>query len=387
MKNFEFCNPVRIVFGKGKIADLDRLIPENAFVLVLTGGGSVKNNGVFDQVTMALKSRKWEEFSGIEANPDYDTCMKAVERIKEKKIDFILAVGGGSVIDAAKFIVAAACHNGSDPWDIVTGQAKIKTALPFGSVLTLAATGSEMNAGSVISRRSIGAKLPFASEKVFPRFSILDPETTYSLPSHVSACGVVDAWVHVLEQYLSHAIHAPLQDRQSEALLLTLLEQGPKLMENPNDYDVRADIMWCATQALNGLIGCGVPQDWATHMIGHELTAAFGLAHAESLAIVLPALLRVRKEHKKTKLEQYGRRVLGVDDAGDPAEAAIVATEVFFKRMGLGVRLSDYGIPLEAVSMVADILDRRGFRLGEDRAVDGAMVRKILVMASVPENL
>ncbi|TWI63964.1 NADP-dependent alcohol dehydrogenase [Desulfobotulus alkaliphilus] len=384
MKNFEYYNPVRIVFGKGKIAELDRLIPENALVLVLTGGGSVKKNGVFDQVAMALKSRKWEEFSGIEANPDYDTCMKAVERIKQKKIDFVLAVGGGSVIDGAKFIVAAACYEGSDPWDIVTGKAKIKTALPFGSVLTLAATGSEMNAGSVISRRSMGAKLPFASEKVFPRFSILDPETTYSLPSHVSACGVVDALVHVLEQYLSHAIHAPLQDRQAEALLMTLMEEGPKVLEYPEDYNVRADIMWCATQALNGVIGCGVFQDWATHMIGHELTAAFGLAHGESLALVLPALLRVRKEHKRAKLEQYGRRVLGLEDSGDMAEAAIAATEAFFKKMGLGVRLSDYGIPNEAVFVVADILDRRGFRLGEDRAVDGPMVREILAKASAP---
>jgi NADP-dependent alcohol dehydrogenase len=386
MRSFAFCNPVHIVFGKGKIAELDRLIPEDAFVLVLMGGGSVKKNGVYDQVVQALKSRKREDFWGIEANPDYDTCMRAVERIRSEKMNFVLAVGGGSVVDAAKFIVAAACYEDGDPWDIVTGKGRIKAALSFGAVLTLAATGSEMNAGSVFSRRSIGAKLPFSSDKVFPKFSILDPETTYSLPAHISACGVVDAYVHVLEQYLSHDLPAPLQDRQAEAILLTLLEEGPKVLESPEDYHVRANIMWCATQALNGLIGCGVLQDWATHMIGHELTAAFGIAHAESLAVVLPALLRERREKKEAKLVQYGRRVLGVGEAEDVAEAAVAATEVFFRKMGLGTRLSDYGIPAEATFMLGDILDNRGFRLGEDRAVNGVMIQKILGRAAEPWN-
>lgn len=377
MKSFTYFNPVRIVFGKGKIANLDKLVPEKASILIVIGGGSVKKNGILEQVTTALKNRRWKEFSGIEANPDFDTCMRAVQTIRENALDFILAVGGGSVLDAAKFIAAAACLEKEDPWDILLGKVKIQRALPLGTVLTLAATGSEMNSGAVISRRSLGAKLPFAAEAVFPVFSILDPETTFSVSPHMSACGVADAWVHVTEQYLSHDLHAPLQDRQSEGILLTLLESGPKILSEPKDYNARADVMWCATQALNGLTGCGVPQDWASHMIGHELTAAFGLAHGETLAMVLPALLRVRREKKEKKILQYGKRIFGIDDTGDPVEKTIRATENFFRELGIGTRLEDYGIPLDKALKIADQLEARKVAFGEDGAVDGAMIRNI----------
>ncbi len=293
MLNFTYHNPVKVVFGKGAIAELPKLIPAEAKVLMTYGGGSIKQNGVYEQVIHAMQGRPMLERGGIEPNPRYETCMKAVELAKAEGVDFLLAVGGGSVVDGTKFIAAAVPYRGGDPWDMLLDWGRVPAnPLPLGCVLTLPATGSEMNGGAVISRESTGEKLFFVTPQTFPRFSILDPETTYSLPPRQVANGIVDAWVHTTEQYLTYPAEAPLQDRQAEAILLTLIEEGPKALADPQNYAVRANLMWCATQALNGLIGCGVPQDWATHMIGHELTALYGIDHAQSLALVLPGVLR-----------------------------------------------------------------------------------------------
>jgi NADP-dependent alcohol dehydrogenase len=368
MLNFMYQNPVKIVFGKGTIAELSNLVAPRAKVLVTYGGGSIKKNGVYEQVLRALDGRSVVEFSGIEPNPRYETCLRAVEVAREEGIGFLLAVGGGSVVDGTKFIAAAVPYQDADPWEMMTDWSRVpQNPLPLGCVLTLPATGSEMNGGAVISRQSTREKLYFVSPQTFPRFSILDPETTYSLPPRQVANGVVDAWVHTTEQYLTYPADAPLQDRQAEAILLTLLHEGPKALTDPRNYAVRANLMWCATQALNGVIGCGVPQDWATHMIGHELTALYGIDHAQSLAVVLPGVLRAQKERKRAKLLQYADRIWGLCNGDEEAriEQAVDKTEQFFRALGVGTRLADYQIPDEAVRLVATRLTDRGMKLGE----------------------
>ena len=313
MNNFQFYNPTRIVFGDGSIAKIKKLIPRKARVLMLYGGGSIKKNGVYLQVADALRKHDLFEFGGIEPNPDYATLMKAVKMVKKNKIDFLLAVGGGSVIDGAKFIAMAAHYQGEDPWDIISQGlgSSIKKALPIGVVLTLPATGSEMNRNSVISRREKGEKASFGSEKVFPKFSVLDPKVTYSLPKEQIRNGLVDAYVHILEQYLTYPIGAEVQDRQAEGLLLAIHDIAERALKtDPPDYVARSNYMWVCTNALNHLIGVGVPQDWSTHGIGHSLTALYGLAHAESLAVVLPWLLWYKRAQKQEKLLQLGYRVL-----------------------------------------------------------------------------
>lgn len=381
MEKFSFYNPVRIEFGKGKISTLSNLITKEERILLLAGGGSIKNNGVYEQVFNALNGYDVVEFWGIEPNPLYETCQKAAQLIREKKIDFLLSVGGGSVLDATKFISAAAVWGTGDPWDIFTKQAPIKNAKPLGCVLTLPATGSEMNANSVITRKSTNEKFAFSNPKVFPQFSILDPETTYTLPKSQVINGVVDAFVHTTEQYLTYPVNAFLQDRQAEAILLTLIDLGPRVIANPLDYDVRAGIMWCATQALNGTIGCGVPQDWATHMIGHEITALYGLDHAQTLAIVLPGVLKIQKQEKIKKLVQFAESVWaeksGTED--QKANTAIDKTEKFFNSIGMKTTLSDYGINgAECREKVANRLEQRGTVLGEHNNITPAKVRDIL---------
>lgn len=383
MLNFTYHCPTKIVFGRGMIAELPKLLPAEAKPLLIYGGGSIKRNGVYDQVIQALKGRKLVEFGGVEPNPHYETCMKAVEVIRAEGLDFLLAVGGGSVIDAAKFIAAAVPYKGGDPWDIMTDWSLIPAdPLPLGCVLTIPATGSEMNGGSVVTRDSTKDKLFFAAEQYCPQFSILDPETTYSLPPRQVANGIVDAWVHTTEQYLTYPANAPLQDRQAEAILSTLLEEGPKALREPKNYDVRANVMWCATQALNGLIGCGVPQDWATHMIGHELTALYGVDHAQSLAIVSPGVLRHEKQRKRAKLLQYAERVWGLCDGDEDArvEQSIAKTEQFFQSLGVGTRFSDYQIPSEAVELVASRIAKRRMRLGEHQDLGEQEVKEILTL-------
>ncbi|MFZ3071086.1 MAG: iron-containing alcohol dehydrogenase [Anaerolineaceae bacterium] len=381
--NFTFYNSTRIIFGTGTIAKLSKLAPQKANVLLLFGGGSIKKNGVYDQVMAALKKRTVIEFGGIEANPDYDTLMKAVKLARKKKIDFLLAVGGGSVIDGTKFISLATPYQGEDPWQIVTGDAlkEVKQALPFGTVLTLPATGSEMNHNSVISRRSIQEKLSFSSDLVFPRFSILDPETTYSLPQKQVRNGIVDAYVHVLEQYLTYPVGAVVQDRQAEALLMALIELAPKAMQMPPDYNGRANYMWAASNALNHLIGSGVPEDWATHNIGHELTALYGLDHAETLAVVLPWLMWYKRKQKRAKLLQYGYRVFGLkaQKFDERIDQTIQATAAFFQSLGMPTALSAYGIdPDEAAERVQARMDAHGWKFGEHSDITGADAAAIL---------
>jgi len=381
MNNFEFYNPTKIVFGTETIAKLDSLTPVGARVLILFGGESARKNGTLDEVKAALGSRPVFEFGGIEANPSYETMMRAVELVRSEKIEFLLAVGGGSVIDGTKF-VAAAVHYPGDPWLILeTFGQNIESALPFGTVLTLPATGSEMNCGSVITRRETSTKLPFMSGYVFPQFSILDPTKTYTLPTRQIANGVVDAFVHIVEQYLTYPAGGMVQDRFAEGLLQTLVEIGPKVLATPDDADLRANLMWVATMALNGLIGAGVPQDWATHMIGHELTAAHEIDHARTLAIVLPSLLQVQRKDKHAKLLQYAERVWAITegDENQRIDAAIDRTSQFFESLGIQTHLSNYGLEQSAIDHLVNQLEAHGMTaLGERKNITLDVSRTIL---------
>ena len=379
MLNFTFYNPTKIVFGKGTIAEVKNLIPESAKVMLTYGGGSIRRNGVYDQIMQVLDGRRVIEFGGIEPNPDYATCMKAVGQVKAEGVDFLLAAGGGSVIDGTKFIAAAAKNAGSDPWDLLLNASLIRDALPLGTVLTLPGTGSEMNGGAVVSRHSTTEKLFFLSEHTFPRFSILDPETTYTLPERQFANGTVDAFVQVLEQYLTYDVDAPLQDRFSEGILLTLIEEAPKVKADPRNYNARANIMWCATNGLNGWIACGQPQDWASHMIGHELTALYGVDHGQSLAIVMPGVMQQQRGRKRKKLLQYAERVWGLTGEEESRiDQAIAMTEEFFRSLGVGTRLADYRIPAESAPLVASRLAERKMLLGEHGDIGRQEVEQIL---------
>ena len=381
MLNFTFHNPTKIVFGTQTIAQLNQLVPPLARVLVLYGGVSAKKNGTLDEVKSALGNRVVQEFGGIEANPSYETLMRAVTQIREEKLDFLLAVGGGSVIDGTKFAAAAVPFAG-DPWEILLSHgAKVESALPLASVLTLPATGSEMNNGAVITRQSTKPKLPFLSPHVFPRFSILDPSKTFTLPPKQIANGVADAFVHVVEQYLTYPVHAMVQDRFAEGLLQTLIELAPRVLSEPENYDSRANLMWVATLALNGLIGAGVPQDWATHMIGHELTAQYGIDHARTLAIVLPSLMNVQRSDKHAKLLQYAERVWQIHDGDDEQriDEAIRRTTTFFDTLGIPTLLSAYGVGAEDIETLVGRLEENGMTaLGEHRNITPEVSRRIL---------
>lgn len=381
MNNFDLRNPTHILFGKGRIAELDAQIPAQAKVLLLYGGGSAERSGVLAQVRKALGNRTVVEFGGIEPNPRFATAIKAVDVIAKNGLTFLLAVGGGSVIDATKFIAAAAKHD-SDAWEILTSMGSVvKSAMPFGTVLTLPATGSEMNPASVITHAEKGAKLPFRSSHCYPVFSILDPELTYTLPPRQIANGVADAFVHIIEQYLTYPVAAYVQDGFAETLLRTLIEVGPKALETPYDYDIRANLMWTATLALNGLIGAGVPQDWASHMIGHEITALNDTDHARTLAVVLPALMQDQRGPKREKLLQYAANVWNIRDGDDDTriDAAIEATRKFFHKMGIDTRLGDYGLGTPDIDLIVAALESHGMTtLGEAQAITPETARRIL---------
>lgn len=385
MNNFDFKNPTHILFGKGRIADLDAQVPGDAKVLILYGGGSAERTGVLAQVRSALGARETVEFGGIEPNPRFATALKAVERIAETGVTFLLAVGGGSVIDATKFIAAAAKFDG-DPWDILTSRgAKVQAAMPFGTVLTLPATASEMNQGSVITHAEKGAKLPFLSPHCYPVFSVLDPELTYTLPPRQIANGVADAFVHVIEQYLTFPVAARVQDGFAETLMRTLIELGPKALDTPEDYDIRANLMWTATLALNGLIGAGVPHDWASHMIGHEITAFNDTDHARTLAVVLPSLMNDQRGPKREKLLQYAANVWDIRDGEDDAriDGAIAATRDFFHALGIQTRLGDYGVAASDIDTIVSALAEHGMTaLGEHGAITPEDARRILENAA-----
>ncbi|MCD8102156.1 MAG: iron-containing alcohol dehydrogenase [Alistipes sp.] len=376
MNNFVFRNPTKLVFGKGQIAKLAELIPAGKKIMVTFGGGSVKANGIYDQVCRALEGKDYIEFWGIEPNPTVETLRKAIATGKEQGVDFLLAIGGGSVLDGTKLIASGMVYDG-DAWDIVL-KGRAEAAIPYASVMTLPATGSEMNSGAVISRTETKEKFAFYTS--FPEFSILDPEATYSLPAHQVACALSDIYVHVMEQYMTTPGQSRAMDRWAEGLLQTVIEIAPRIKENQHDYEVMADFMLTATLALNGFIAMGVSQDWATHMIGHELTALHGITHGASLAIVLPGTLRTLRGQKRGKLLQYGQRVFGITEGGEDEriDKAIACTEEFFRSLGLSTRLPEEGIGEETVEEIRRRFNTAGVAHGEGRNVTGDVAAEIL---------
>ena len=387
MFNFDFYNPTRIFFGKDRLDVIDANVPANAKILITFGGGSAKKSGLIDKVKANLGNRKVIEFGGIEPNPHYDTLMKAVDVVRAENIDFIMAIGGGSVIDGTKFICLATHYKG-DARDLLKfGFAQITSkpvekVVPFAAVLTLPATGSEMNNGAVISYDH--GKFPVMSEMSFPKFSILDPTITFTLPKIQVANGVVDAFVHTTEQYITFPVDAKVQDRMAEGILQTLIEIGAKTVAEPENYDARANHVWAATMALNGIIAVGVPQDWATHMIGHELTAMFGIDHGQTLAIVYPALLDVCREQKRAKLIQYAERVWNIASGNDDEkiDLAIEKTRAFFESLGIKTRLSEYGVTADKIPALVEQLKAHGLTaLSESGSITLEISQKILEKA------
>jgi len=381
MLNFELYNPTKIIFGKDQIHKLAKELPENSKILMVYGGGSIFKNGVYESVKANLQGFNVIEFGGVEANPYFETLMKAVEIIKKENINFVLAVGGGSVIDGVKFIVTAAVYDG-DPMDILYRKIRPNKALPFGTVLTLPATGSEMNSGSVISIKATQEKLSFGSDVTFPKFSFCDPTVIISLPKRQIQNGVIDAFSHVLEQYLTYSHGAILQDKIAESILKTLIEIGPKVVENPENYQLASNFMWSCTMALNGLISKGVPTDWVTHMIGHELTALYGIDHARTLAIVFPSLYSVMFESKKEKLTQLGKEVFNLSGSDDQiAQNAISELEKFFHTMGMKTKIHEN--TSEDISKTADFIaerfEKRGVSvMGEKQNITLDKVKEII---------
>lgn len=385
MLNFEFKNPTKILFGKGEIAKLSQEVPKNAKILMVYGGGSIKTNGIYEQVKTALKDFEMIEFGGVPANPEYSVLLKALDIIKKEKITFLLAVGGGSVIDGVKFLSSAALYKGAEPWDILANSIRTYQGLPFGTVLTLPATGSEMNSSSVISRKETKQKLAMGGPGLFPVFSILDPQVIKSIPQKQIANGLTDAFTHVLEQYMTYPIGAWLQDRFAESIMQTLIEVAPKIMTDPSDYTIASEFMWCCTMALNGLIQKGVPGDWAIHSMGHELTALYGIDHARTLAIIAPSHYRYNIESKKEKLAQYAERVWSVKNGStlEKAHEAILKTEEFFNSLDIKTKLSEYTTDFSSTGkIIEENFNQRGLKgLGEHRNLTPADVRQIVEMS------
>lgn len=377
MNNFVFQNPTKLIFGKGQIARLANELPKGGKILVTFGGGSVKKNGVYQQVVATLEGFDYTEFWGIEPNPKVETLRKAVEICKREGVDFILAVGGGSTLDGTKLIAAAAKIE-ADAWDLVCNPSLYGGTLPFASVMTLPATGSEMNRGAVISNLATGEKYSFYN--TYPVFSILDPEATYSLPKFQIACGLADTFVHVMEQYLTDTGISPLMDRWAEGIVQTVVEVAPKALGEPKEYNAMATFMLSATMGLNGFVAMGVPQDWATHMIGHEITALTGTTHGQTLVIVLPAVMNVMRSQKGAKIVQFGERVWGIKDGSldERIDRTIEATEAFFRSLGLATRLSELSIGEDVVDEIVRRFKERGTMLGENKNIDYRLVEQIL---------
>ncbi|MDR3609260.1 MAG: iron-containing alcohol dehydrogenase [Ignavibacteriaceae bacterium] len=387
MFNFDFYNPTRILFGKDRLGSIDKYVPTDATVLITFGGGSAKKSGLTDKVKTILGKRKVYEFGGIEPNPHYETLIKAIEIVRSKNIDFILAVGGGSVIDGTKFISLASNYKG-DPRELLKYGFRhipfdaLGKVVPFGTVLTLPATGSEMNNGAVISYEH--GKFPVMSEAAFPKFSILDPTITFTLPKVQVANGVIDAFVHTMEQYMTFPVDAKVQDRIAEGLLQTLIEIGQTTVSEPENYDARANLVWSATMALNGIIGTGVPQDWTTHMIGHELTALFGIDHGQTLAIIFPAVLEVRRIQKRAKLLQYAERIWHIKNGSEEEkiDLAIQKTSEFFESLGVRTHLSLYNVNADKIPVVIEQLKAHGLTaLSETQDLTLDISQKILERA------
>lgn len=387
MFNFEYFNPTRIVFGEKSIDKLDKLVPENANILITYGRGSVKKYGTLEKVKNALGNRKISEFGGIEPNPPYETLIEGIELVKKENINFLLAIGGGSVIDGTKFIAAATFYEG-DPLTILENGSKgpthLNKTIPFGTILTLPAAGSEMNCVSVVTQKTIKCKFRFFSESLFPKFSILDPTITYTLPQRQVANGIVDTFIHVTEQYLTYPVDARIQDRYAESILQTLIEIGKETIENPNDYNSRANLIWAATSAQNGIIGVGVPQDWSSHKISYEITSLFGVDHAQALAIIMPYLINNRKESKRLKLLQFAKRVWNIEEPNEDLaiEKSIEKTREFFEELGVKTHLSDYGIKADDINIIIENLTKHGnIALSERQDITPEISREILQQA------
>lgn len=386
MLNFEFKNPTKILFGKGEIAKISNEIPKDANILMIYGGGSIKSNGVYDQVKEALKDHQVHEYGGVPANPEYEVLVEALQVIKEKKITYLLAVGGGSVIDGTKFLSAAANYNG-EPWEIL--KKPVRTfegeGMPFGSVLTLPATGSEMNSGYVISRRETNEKLSSGGPGLFPQFSVLDPEVIRSIPKKQIVNGITDAYTHVLEQYMTAPSSADLQERIAENILISLQETAPKVLSDDFDYNAAGNFMWCCTMALNGLIQKGVITDWAVHAMGHELTAYFGIDHARTLAVIAPSHYRYNFETKKGKLAQYAERVWGIKDGTveEKAEQGIKKMEEFFHSLDIKTKLSEYTEEYQGTAERVEkaFTERNWIGLGEHKKLTPQDASKIVAMS------
>ena len=386
MLNFEYNNPTKIVFGKDQLEKLPAYIQnctDSKKILVVFGGGSAEKIGLLPKIRKVLSDFNVIEFGGIQANPEYETLMQAVEVCKRENIEFILAVGGGSVIDGVKFISGAAKYAG-DPWKILTKETNdiFTDAIPFGTVLTIPATGSEANSGAVISRKELKEKRSMGGPLFFPQFSFIDPSLLATLPERQVANGIVDAFMHTLEQYLTYPTDNILQEREAEAILLTLIEIAPKVLKDPSDYVLASNLFRCATHALNGNLRCGVPTDWATHAIGHELTALHEIDHARTLSIIMPRLWEEMFDEKKEKLAQYGQRVWNLS-GDDVAKQAIAKTESFLQSLGIKTKLSDY--PIDA-SQTASIIrkrfeERQWLALGENKSILPENVERIVKMS------
>ena len=377
MNNFSFQNPTKLIFGKNTIAQISNEIPSGSKVMVTFGGGSVRKNGVYGQVKQALEKYDTVEFWGIEPNPSIETLRKAIALGKEEKVNFLLAVGGGSVIDGTKLIAAGILYDG-DAWELVK-KGVAQYTLPLGTVLTIPATGSEMNNGAVISCHETKEKYPFFSS--FPKFSVLDPQVTYSIPPYQIACGLADTFVHVLEQYLTKTNESRIMDRWAESILQILIEIAPRIRENQQDYQTMADFMMSATMGLNGFLAMGVTEDWATHMIGHELTALTGLTHGNTLAIVMPGTMKVLQQQKKGKILQFGERVFHVTEGSENERILLTIgkTEEFFKSLGLSTRLSEEHIGMDVIEEIASRFNARNVKFGEDSLVTGDIAKEILM--------
>ncbi len=385
MLNFEFKNPTKIIFGKGQIVKLPKEIPAKSKILLLYGGGSIFKNGIYDQVKAALKDFEVIEFGGIPANPEYEVLVDALKIIKGQGITFLLAVGGGSVIDGTKFLASAALYTGENPWDILKNNIRTEVGMPFGTVLTLPATGSEMNSGAVITNKATQEKLGMGGPGLFPLFSICDPEVIKSIPQRQIANGITDAFTHVLEQYMTYPVQAYLQDRLAESVMQTLVQVAPVIMKDPSDYTAAANFMWSCTMALNGLIQKGVPNDWAIHAMGHELTALYHIDHARTLAIIAPSHYAYNIESKKEKLAQYGERVWGINDGNvlEKAKLAIVKTEEFFHSLGIDTKLSQYTSDYQksADFIKNRFTERNWVGLGENKSLTPNDAHNILEMS------
>lgn len=385
MNNFELYNPTKIIFGKGEIQKIKNEIPKGAKVLVLFGGGSIKKNGIYDQVADALTDYEWTEFGGIPPNPEYEVLLKALEVIKKENITYLLAVGGGSVIDGTKFLSSAALYEGEEPWDILAKKIRTDVGMPFGTVLTLPATGSEMNSGAVVTRASTQEKYGMGGPGLFPQFSILDPSVVASIPERQIANGLADSFTHVLEQYMTYPVDAILQDRFAESILSSILETAPRIMEDTTNYKSAANFMWNCTMALNGLIQKGVPNDWAIHAMGHELTAFYGIDHARTLAILTKSHYTYNLESKQAKLAQCAERVFGITegDEQEKAEQCIEAIEEFFLSLGIGTTLSSYTKDYEGTAQkIAERFTERGWTgIGEHGKLTPSDVEQIVEMS------